>query len=290
MEQVERVRRFNRVITRQIGALETEFLGRKRPLGASRVLYELGDGTLEVRVLRERLGLDSGYASRLVSSLSSEGLVRVRRSGTDARVRTLELTAAGRKELAILNQSSDERASAVLDALDAGQREKLVQAMDTVERMLLAASIVVAVEDPDSRAARQCLSRYCTELAERFEAGFDPDRSISASPEELRPPGGCFVIARCHGRPVGCGAVKLHDDFAEIKRMWVDRNYRGGGVGRRILAFLETAAKDREIDTVRLETNEALTEARALYRRCGYREVPAFNDEPYAHHWFEKRL
>ena len=72
--------------------------------------------------------------------------------------------------------------------------------------------------------------------------------------------------------------------------MWVAGSARGLGVGRRILTELERHARRRGATVVRLETNQQLTEAIQLYRSAGYTEVPAFNDEPYAHHWFEKRL
>jgi ribosomal protein S18 acetylase RimI-like enzyme len=76
----------------------------------------------------------------------------------------------------------------------------------------------------------------------------------------------------------------------ELKRMWVDPTARGLGVGRRLLNELESRAAASGSDVVRLDTNETLTEAIAMYRSAGYREIDAFNDEPYAHRWFEKRL
>jgi ribosomal protein S18 acetylase RimI-like enzyme len=72
--------------------------------------------------------------------------------------------------------------------------------------------------------------------------------------------------------------------------MWVSPAARGLGVGRRLLAEVEAQARDRGATSVRLDTNAALVEAVALYRSSGYVEVPAFNDEPYADHWFEKPL
>ena len=72
--------------------------------------------------------------------------------------------------------------------------------------------------------------------------------------------------------------------------MWVDPNSRGRGVGRRLLERLEALARESGVRTVRLETNRALGEAIGLYRRSGFAEVAPFNDEPYAHHWFEKAL
>ena len=72
--------------------------------------------------------------------------------------------------------------------------------------------------------------------------------------------------------------------------MWVDTAARGLGVGRRLLAELESRAAAGGRRTVRLDTNGSLTEAVAMYRSAGYREVDPFNDETYADHWFEKRL
>src|SRR2546430_1728776 len=104
MDAIAQIRRFNRTVTQQIGALEERFLGRDRSLGASRLLFEIGPNGTEVRQLRARLNLDSGYTSRLLRGLEAEGLVRTARSSSDARVRCLKLTTAGRKELALLNR------------------------------------------------------------------------------------------------------------------------------------------------------------------------------------------
>ena len=72
--------------------------------------------------------------------------------------------------------------------------------------------------------------------------------------------------------------------------MWIAPAARGLGVGRRLLGELERYAREAGATVIRLETNRALSEAIVLYRRAGYVEVDAFNDEPYAHHWFEKHL
>ncbi len=162
--------------------------------------------------------------------------------------------------------------------------------MAEVERLLRAGAVRLDVVDPTTPGARYCLERYFEELAARFDGGFDPGRSISAGSEELTPPRGYFVLATLEGEPVGCGALKCHPEFGEIKRMWVKGSTRGLGVGRRILQRLEDLARERRLPLLRLETNDTLTEAQALYRRSGYREVAAFNEEPYAHHWFEKSL
>ena len=100
-----------------------------------------------------------------------------------------------------------------------------------------------------------------------------------------------MIVAHLRETPVACGALKLHADVpAELKRMWVAPSARGLGVGARLLRELEQQARSAGVRVLRLETNRALKEAIALYRTSGYREVAPFNAEPYAHHWFEKRL
>jgi len=288
---VARVRQFNRTVTQRIGALADEYLARGRPLGASRVLWEVGDDGADVRELRRRLDLDSGYLSRLLRSLEREGLVTVSPHPGDARVRTVRLTAAGRRERALLDERSDELARSLLEPLDDEQRERLVAAMTTVGRLLLAGLVQVSVADPASPAAQRCLAAYYAELDARFDSGFDPARSIPATVEELTEPAGLLLLAWLREEPIGCGALKLHGrDPAEVKRMWVAPSARGMGVGRRILRELERAARERGVTVLRLETNRALREAITLYGSAGYVETAPFNDEPYAHHWFEKRL
>jgi DNA-binding MarR family transcriptional regulator/GNAT superfamily N-acetyltransferase len=288
---VAQVRRFNRVVTQRVGALEDRYLARDRALGEARLLWEISEQGAEVRSLRARLDLDSGYLSRLLRSLEAAGLVAVGPSERDGRVRTAHLTPAGAAERALLDASSDDLARSLLEPLDERRRRRLVAAMSEVERLLTAALVTIGVADPADAAARHCQGEYVAELDRRFDAGFDPARSISADDDELRPPAGLFLVATLRSEPVGCGALKFHAGApTEIKRMWVAGTARGLGVGRRLLASLESEAAARGSEVVRLETNETLTEAIALYRSAGYREVPAFNDETYAHHWFEKRV
>jgi len=248
------------------------------------------DGS-DVRRLRARLDLDSGYLSRMLRSLQGDGLVVVEPSRADARVRTARLTGDGLAERAELDRRSDRAAAALLEPLSAPQRDRLIAAMAEVERLLAASAVQVTEADPRHPDARRAVRAYVTELAQRFDGGFDPALSISASDEEMSPPAGLFLIATLHGEPAGCGALKFRPGApTEIKRMWVAPEARGLGLGRRLLAELEARAAARGARTLRLETNRALAEAISLYRSAGYREVAAFNDEPYAHYWFEKTL
>jgi DNA-binding MarR family transcriptional regulator/GNAT superfamily N-acetyltransferase len=288
---IDQVRSFNRTVTQRIGALDDAFLARDRPLGQARLLWEIGQQGSDVKRLRARLRLDSGYLSRLLRSLEGAGLVAVEPSDADGRVRTARLTSLGRAERAELDRRSDDAAASILGPLSARQRDRLVTAMAEIERLLLASAVQVSACDPRHPDARHAVRAYIGELSDRFDGGFDPGRSISAADDELSPPAGLFLIATLHCEPVGCGALKFHHDAsAEIKRMWVAPAVRGLGLGRRLLAELEARAAASGVRALRLETNRALGEAISLYRAAGYREVAAFNDEPYAHHWFEKIL
>lgn len=288
---VSQVRSFNRTVTQRIGVLTDAYLARERPLGQARLLWEIGPVGSDVRLLRSRLGLDSGYLSRLLRSLEDEGLVVVEPSPADGRVRMARLTGPGLAERAVYDRRSDEAAVTLLSALTPRQQSRLVTAMAEVERLLVASAVEVDVCDPRHPDARTCLRAYFSEAAQRFEGGFDPARGISATDEEMSPPAGLFLVARLHGEPVGCGALIFHEGAAaHVRRMWVAPEVRGLGLGRRLLTELEARAAAHQMRTVRLETNHALHEAIGLYRAAGYREVPPFNDEAHAHHWFEKTL
>jgi DNA-binding MarR family transcriptional regulator/GNAT superfamily N-acetyltransferase len=286
---VAQARRFNRIVTQRVGALNDRFLARDRSLGEARLLWEIGAEGRDLRTLRSSLQLDSGYLSRLLRSLEASGLVKVGSKASDKRVRIARLTRRGLAERALLDRRSDELAASILEPLSSTQRARLVSAMADVERLMTATLVEVAAIDPAHRHARYCLHAYFSELDRRFETGFNPNLSIPADEGELRPPAGLFLVAMLRAEPIGSGALKFHDgEPAEIKRMWVAESARGLGVGRRLLSELEAQAAKSGAPAVRLETNKTLVEAISLYRSAGYVEVAPFSDEPYAHHWFEK--
>lgn len=289
--QIDQVRRFNRAVTRRVGALDDSYLSRGRPLGEARLLFEVGPEGEDVGALRARLGLDSGYMSRLLRSLEAQGLLTVERQDHDGRGRRAVLTETGRIEHAAYDGLSDDLARQILTPLSAAERDRLVAAMAEVERLLGAAAISVDIEPPETADARQCLASYFTELNDRFEAGFDPSRGKPHDERNYAPPAGYFVLARIDGRPAGCGALSVIDPATvEIKRMWTAPHARGQGVARRILRRLEEIAASTGATRILLDTNRSLKEAQAMYRREGYAATDRYNDNPYADFWFEKRL
>lgn len=292
LHDIETVRGFNRIVTLRAGAADSSYLGRGRPLGQARLLFEIGPQGADVQSLREKLGLDSGYASRLLRGLERQGLVDLRPDPDDGRRRLAALTAAGLAEWRAYDDLSDQLASTMLDPLSGRQRERLLTAMREVCALLSRPAVHIAMEAPDSADARACVTAYIAELVETFEEGFDPANG-NPTPEiaAMTPPAGCFLVARLDGRAVGCGALHtLEPGIGEIKRMWVAREARGLGIAGRLLEALETKAREFGMRRVRLDTNRALMAAQAMYRKAGYAEIQRFNANPYANFWFEKDL
>lgn len=149
--------------------------------------------------------------------------------------------------------------------------------------------------DPLHPDAVFAVEAYFAELDRRFPDGFAPGDAIVSDAPNLRAPTGSFVVAYLDDRPVACGGVQTitaTDGLvcAEIKRMWVADDARGRGLGPRLLAHLESLGSASGRDVIRLDTNEALPEAIAMYERNGYHRIERYNDNPYPTHFFEKRL
>ena len=135
-------------MTQRVGALDDRYLARDRPLGEARVLWEIGDDGAEVRALRARLGLDSGYLSRLLRTLEAAGLVSVEPGAATGACAPARPTAAGRAERELLDRRSDELAASTARAAERRAAERLVAAMGEVERLLTAALVEIAAADP----------------------------------------------------------------------------------------------------------------------------------------------
>ncbi|MEU3915949.1 GNAT family N-acetyltransferase [Streptomyces sp. NPDC029721] len=155
----------------------------------------------------------------------------------------------------------------------------------------------IVAPEPFTTADATALRRaYYAEVAGRYwkrsvtEAEIDQGM-LDDPADGLEPPTGQFVVGRYDGRPLACGGIRLLDPAtAELTRVYVDKSARGTGGGAALLAVLEEEARVLGAERMRLDTRTDLVEARALYARHGYREIPAYNSGPYAQHWFEKRL
>ena len=288
-DPISRFRRFARAITREVGALDSSFLGRGRPLGAVRVLNAIGTGRADVADIRAYLGLDSGLMSRLLRSLEEEGLIETASHAEDARRRVAILTDKGVREFEAYEALSDTRAAAWLNR--SPRAAALLDAMDMIASVMGSDQIAIAETDPDSDAARYCLGAYYAELEDRFEHGFDVSLSRDPDIVDMIRPRGAFLVATSDGLPVGCVGLKgSGGDVAEIKRLWICPSARGLGLAQRVMRAAEDKARALSIRTLRLDTNKDLPEALAMYRASEWTEIDRFNDDPYADYFFEKQL
>ncbi len=285
-----RIRRFNRAVTRETGAMEESFLGRGRPLGAARVLWAIGEEGRDVADLRAELALDSGLMSRLLRGLEAEGMAEVAPDPTDRRRRRATLTAKGQSERAEYDRLNDQMAEGML-ARAPRHRDALLAAMDLVAVTLNAERIDIRPADPADPVARACLAAYFALLADKIDgitAAHVPDPDPEAA--KFRPPQGTFLLAWCDRLPVGCVSLKpLEEGVAEVKRLWVDPAARGLGLARRLMRAVEDAARDLGYRSLKLDTNAALPEAIALYERSGWAPTAPYTGFP-ATHWFAKPL
>lgn len=290
-DHVERIRGFNRDYTRRLGLLTDRYLGQDRPLGEARLLFEIDDRA-DVRDLRARLDLDSGYLSRLLRSLEKQGLVRVAAHPEDGRVRVAELTTVGARERRELDDRARAGVAGWLEHLTVEQRDQLVAAQQQVDRLLrLAAVRIEPVNRVDGgfAVARQCLRSYAAEIDLRFPEGYDSAALITE--HDVTAGAGEMFVALDGDRPAGCCAWRrLEPGVGEVRHMWVAADHRGFGLARRLLHDVETDAAGHGITTLRLYTHSALPEASALYRSSGYTEIPSYDDSPYSHFAFEKAL
>jgi DNA-binding MarR family transcriptional regulator/predicted GNAT family N-acyltransferase len=292
MDAMKTLRLFNRAYTKRIGVLSDSYLGAGRPLGPSRVLFELGESPRVLSELRAELGLDSGYMSRLLRDLEADGLVTTTADSADARRRVVKLSAKGRRAWQRLDERSDGHASSLVQSLSPSQQGRLAEALSTAQRLLDLGSVSFEPTDIFSPEAQEALDQYFAELDRRFDGGFDRQSGgADADGEKMRAPTGAFVLCRIERRVIGCGGIQRVDKRRiELKRMWIHTDWRGEGLGRRMLSTLEDAARVQGATTVVLDTNRILTEAVAMYERSGYQPIERYNDNPFAHHWFAKQL
>src|SRR4051794_25045729 len=291
MVETDVLRRFTRAWSQRVGLLDESYLGQGRSLGASRLLFEMGPDGAGVLDLRRRLGLDSGYLSRLLRGLEAERLVDVRPDPADQRRRGVVPTAKGRRAIQRLDDRAEERARDLVEPLGESQRGRLVGALATADRLIRSATATVEALDVAADEAVHAVRRYFDEIDHRFPGGFDPGDAWVTDLGSMNPPTGDFLVMRIEAEVVACGGIQPHTRrIGEIKRMWVDPDWRGCGLAPRLLKALEDRTVELGYREVYLDTNATLGEAVAMYERSGYRRIERYNDNPYAQRWFAKRL
>ena len=290
LDAIARLRRFNRAVTREVGALDTSFLGRGRPLGMARVLQLVRPEGTDVALIRDRLALDSGLTSRFLRNLENEGLIETATDPADRRRRIAHLTPKGQAEMAAYEGIGHDRAARLI--AKAGSRaDELVAAMDLIATLLNRDQLEIREADPDSPEALACQQAYFDEILARVSIA-RPEYFPLPDPgaDSYRPPQGRFLVAWSDDLPVGCVALRPFDDrTAEVKRLWVHASARGQGLSRRLMAAIEAEARGVGYQRLRLDTNSALTEAIALYRATGWTDIAPYTTPP-ADVWMEKPL
>lgn len=290
LDAIARLRRFNRAVTREVGALDTSFLGRGRPLGMARVLQLVQPDGTDVALIRAKLTLDSGLTSRFLRSLEAEGLIETATDPNDRRRRIARLTPKGQAEMQAYEAIGHDRAARLIAR--AGVRAPdLILAMDLIATLLNRDQLEIRPADPDTPEVLACLTAYFNDLAARIP-GLDMGKFPVPDPgaDSYRPPHGRFLIVWSDDLPVGCVSLRpLDATTAEVKRLWVDASARGQGLARRLMAAIEDEARAMGHHALKLDTNSALTEATALYRASGWTEIAPYTGAP-ADIWLGKRL
>jgi DNA-binding MarR family transcriptional regulator/GNAT superfamily N-acetyltransferase len=284
---VETVRRFNRFYTAAIGTLDEGLLKSTLSLAEARLLFELA--TSERPTASEiagRLQLDLGYVSRMLGKFEDSGFLRRKTSATDGRQSILSLTAAGRKEFAIINRRSSEQVAAMLAPLGPEKQRRLTQAMTSIEAIL-------GAEGEQQRAARPFLLRthrpgdmgwivyrhgalYAQEYGwdERFEALVA--RIAADFIDQYDPKTEQCWIAERDGEFLGCVFLvkdRTSEGTAKLRLLLVEPSARGLGVGRTLVRQCTRFARQAGYARIVLWTNSVLTSARRIYEHEGYRLV-----------------
>lgn len=290
LDAIARLRRFNRAVTREVGALDTSFLGRGRPLGMARVLQLVQPDGTDVALIRDRLALDSGLMSRFLRSLEREGLITTASDPADRRRRIARLTEAGREEMAAYDTIGRDSAARII-ARAGSRAAEVVAAMDLIATLLNRDQLAIRPADPDTPEALACLQAYFDELVARVPAAQAGMFSLpDPQSDSYRPPQGRFLIAWSDDLPVGCVSLRpLDGAVAEVKRLWVHDSARGQGLARRLMIAIENEARAMGVSLLKLDTNSALTEALALYRATGWTATAPYTGLP-ADTWLEKPL
>ncbi|WP_274426620.1 bifunctional helix-turn-helix transcriptional regulator/GNAT family N-acetyltransferase [Chelativorans sp. YIM 93263] len=293
-EQIGVVREFTRFYTRQIGLLEEGLHKSKFPLTEARILFELArrEGQTASE-LGEHLGLDPGYLSRILMKFEQEGLLRRERSADDGRRAILALTTKGHTAFKPLDEASRSEVTAMLAPLAQDQREKLISAMGTIQRLLgkdadhkvpyILRPLQVgdigwithrqAVLYSEEYGWGETFEALVAEILSTFVRNFDPRYEAS-------------WVAERHGAIVGSVFIaKETNETAKLRLLYVEPSARGLGIGRRLVDECLRFARAKGYRTITLWTNDVLVSARRIYQNAGF-EL----QEEESHHSFGKDL
>ncbi len=279
-QRVAAVRRFNRFYTQQIGVLREKSYKSLFSLTEVRVLYELAHReTPTASDLSNDLGLDAGYLSRILSGFHKRGLLARKASDTDGRQTLLSLTAKGRQIMSTLDTRSHEEVGKIVGSLSAGDQSSLVDAMQTIEKLLSAPSsprpaYILRPHQPGDigwvirrhgvlyAQEYQWDERFealVAEIAAKFIQNFDSRRER------------CWMAER-DGQIVGCVFLVKHSKtVAKLRMLLVEPAARGLGIGKRLVEECVRFARQAGYRKMTLWTQSSLHAARGIYEKAGFR-------------------
>jgi DNA-binding MarR family transcriptional regulator/GNAT superfamily N-acetyltransferase len=288
---VTTVRPFNRVWTEQIGLLNAGLLDTSYSLTEARVIFELAHaGPVDLADLRARLGLDSGYLSRIMSRFKAEGLVEAAPSPTDGRRQVVSLTGRGRGIFEMLDSRSSSQIGALLERLEVRDRHRLVDAITTARELLERAG----QSQPDRIRSLQPgdLGWVVQRHGALYAAEYDWDdtfealvaRIVADYVEDRDPLRDNAWIAELDGQPVGCVfCIHVDERVAQLRLLLVEAKARGHGIGSRLVEECVSFAKNAGYRELRLWTNDILVSARRIYEGAGFRLIDQQPHHSYGH-------
>jgi DNA-binding MarR family transcriptional regulator/GNAT superfamily N-acetyltransferase len=297
--RIAAVRRFNRFYTQRLGVLQPAWLDSAFSLTEARVLYEIRhrDGATATDIARD-LDLDAGYLSRILRRFHRSGLIRRQVSPADRRQSFLSMTARGRKTFAPLDKRAQQQVGALLAHLSASEQEHLVSSMRAIETTIAAkpeAASEIILRDPRpgdlgwvvARHAELYLQEFgwaenfegvCAQIVADFACNYDPNYDRG-------------WIAEMDSRNVGSVfLVKETERLARLRLLLVGPVARGCGLGTRLTEECIRFARERGYQGITLWTHSALTTARHIYERAGFRLRSSeakrnFGQDVVSEHW-----
>jgi DNA-binding MarR family transcriptional regulator/GNAT superfamily N-acetyltransferase len=291
LEQVSALREFNRFYTARLGLLRRRHLDGEFSLTEARLLYEIGASPkLTASTLRNTLGLDAGYISRLLAQLTRRKLVRQIASKEDGREKLLTLTPTGERKVAQLNEKSALHIQGLLEPLSVADRETLIELTSKVRSILSkdrknAVRIVRLMEANDD--AYRLLEEY-------YDAVSVVQRDTPEAIQKIIGDASSGMwIAYFQERAVGCVVLRALTSIplaGECKRLYVQPEARGNGIAEALLDAQEAFARSKGLQWIYLDSYDDLKVAIALYRKRGYTPCKRYNDNPQATVFLRKKI
>jgi len=290
-EQVSAMREFNRFYTTQLGLLRRRHLDGEFSLTEARILYEIGSTpNLTASSLRNTLGLDAGYISRLLTLLTRRKLVRQTASKEDGREKLLTLSTTGVKKLAQLNERSALQIEELLEPLSAADRETVINSLSKVR------SILSEAQNPAVRIVR--LSEANGDASQLLEEYYEAVSVIQRdTPEAIQhiigDASSGIWVAYLREKAVGCVMLRKLSSIpfaGECKRLYVRPEARGKGLADALLDAQEAFARSKGLQWIYLDSYDDLKTAVALYGKRGYLPCERYNDNPQATMFLRKNI